>query len=150
MSTISDYVSGDHKSCDGIFAGAEESAAGGDWPQAESGFARFCRTMERHFAMEEGILFPAFEDETGMHGAGPTEIMRSEHAQIRSLIDEMKGAVAARDKEQYLGLSETLLVLMQQHNLKEEGMLYPMMDQVLGSQAADLIGRCNALEVTAA
>jgi hypothetical protein len=72
--------------------------------------------------------------------------MRIEHEQMRALLGEMAAATAAKDANQYLGLSDTLLVLMQQHNMKEEGMLYPMMDQVLDPRASELIGRCNALE----
>jgi len=58
----------------------------------------------------------------------------------------MKGAVAGRDAQRYLARGETLHALVQQHSLKEEGMLYPMMYQVIGAQAGELIGRCNALE----
>jgi hemerythrin-like domain-containing protein len=145
MASIGDFMSRGHKDCDQAFARAEESA-GADWSATETGFRIFLRSMQYHFAMEEEVLFPAFEEQTGMSGGGPTETMRVEHEQMRRLFDEMQQAVAARDANQYLGLAETLMLLMQQHNMKEEGMLYPMMDEVLGAQAADLIGRCNSLE----
>jgi iron-sulfur cluster repair protein YtfE (RIC family) len=150
MTSIGDFMTRGHKECDGAFARAEKSAGDGDWSSAAAGFKAFLGTMVQHLAMEEEVLFPAFEDATGMSGGGPTETMRAEHAQMRGLFDEMRNAIDARDADQYLGLSESLLVLMQQHNLKEEGMLYPMMDQVLGSQAGDLIGRCNAVDAQAA
>jgi iron-sulfur cluster repair protein YtfE (RIC family) len=41
----------------------------------------------------------------------------------------LDNALSAQDKDEYLGLSETLMVMMQQHNMKEEMMLYPMMAQ---------------------
>ncbi|MHB8759820.1 MAG: hemerythrin domain-containing protein, partial [Thiobacillus sp.] len=75
---------------------------------------------------------------TGM-AAGPTQVMRSEHVQMRGLMTDMANAVAASNRDGYLGLSETLNMLMQQHNLKEENMLYPMSDQVLGSERDGLI-----------
>ena len=150
MSTISEYMSGEHKTCDEVFARAEESVANGDWAAAKGGFKSYEKAMERHMAMEEGILFIAFEEETGMSGAGPTEVMRQEHTQMRGLIGEMKSALDAKDRNEFLGVAETQLVLMQQHNLKEEGMLYQMMDQVLASQAGELIARCNAFEVASA
>lgn len=145
MSTISEYMLGDHKACDEAFARVEDAVEGRDWVTAEAGFKTFCKNMNRHFAMEEDVLFSALEDETGM-GGSPTPVFRSEHVQMRVLLDEMKSAIEARDSDRYLGESETLLVLMQQHNMKEEGMLYQMMDQTLASQAAGLIGRCNAVE----
>lgn len=147
MASISDFMSRDHKACDEGFARVEEAASAADWNAAEDAFERFNVAMERHLAMEEEVLFPAFEEETGMSGEGPTEMMRIEHQQMRALFSEMKQAVAAHDANQYLGLSDTLLVLMQQHNMKEEGMLYQMMEQVLETRASELIGRCNALEV---
>ena len=145
MASIGDFMSRGHKDCDQAFARAEESA-GADWSATEAGFRIFLRSMQYHFAMEEEVLFPAFEEQTGMSGGGPTETMRVEHEQMRRLFDEIQQAVAAHDANQYLGLAETLMLLMQQHNLKEESMLYPMMDEVLGAQSADLIGRCNSLE----
>jgi hemerythrin-like domain-containing protein len=67
--------------------------------------------------------------------SGPTQVMRMEHEQMRDLMQEMANAVAAGNQDSYLGLSETLNMLMQQHNLKEENMLYPMSDRVLGATA---------------
>jgi iron-sulfur cluster repair protein YtfE (RIC family) len=145
MASIGDFMSRGHKDCDEAFARAEESA-GSDWPATEAKFRIFVRSMQQHFAMEEEVLFPAFEEQTGMSGGGPTETMRVEHEQMRRLFEEMQQAVAARDAEQYLGLCETLMLLMQQHNLKEENMMYPMLDEAVGAQSADLIGRCNSLE----
>ena len=55
--------------------------------------------------------------------------MRMEHQQMRALVQHLDNALAAQDKDEYLGLSETLMVMMQQHNMKEEMMLYPMMEQ---------------------
>ena len=145
MASIGEFMSRGHKDCDQAFARAEESA-GADWPATEAKFKIFLRSMQQHLAMEEEVLFPAFEEQTGMSGGGPTETMRVEHEQMRRLFEQMQQAVAARDAKQYLGLCETLMLLMQQHNLKEEDMMYPMLDEAVGAQAADLIGRCNSLE----
>jgi len=43
------------------------------------------------------------------------------------------------------GLSETLNMLMQQHNMKEENMLYPMSDQVLSSDRDSVILAMQAI-----
>lgn len=90
------------------------------------------------------MLFPAFENATGMR-QGPTQVMRMEHGQMRALVGQMEAALAARDGEGYAGAAETLLILMQQHNMKEENILYPMCDQSLAGQveaiAAELARR---------
>lgn len=86
--------------------------------------------MERHLGIEEQELFPAFEEATGVQ-TGPTEMMRMEHDQMRGLFAEMKIAMEQKNSEDYLGTADTLLIMMQQHNMKEEQMLYNMMDQHL-------------------
>ena len=144
MSTIVDFLGGDHRACDDLFASAEVAVAQKNWDSARSLFERFQTAMAHHLAMEEEVLFPAFEARTGMR-TGPTEVMRMEHAQMRGLLQEMAGAVTNADESRYLGLSETLNMLMQQHNLKEENMLYPMSDQVLGDERDSLIRAMQAI-----
>jgi len=138
MSTILDFMGADHRVCDDLFAASEAAVAQKHWEEVRGMFDRFNSAMGRHLAMEEQILFPAFEAGTGF-SMGPTRVMRMEHEQMRELIQEMETAVAARNDRDYLGLSETLNMLMQQHNLKEEGMLYPMCDQALAASRDSLI-----------
>ena len=138
-----------HKHCDEDFAVTEETARAGDWDGCESAFRRFRSQMEAHFAAEEEILFPGLERRTGT-SAGPTRVMRMEHAQMRSLLDQMDAAMAVRDAVGLSGTAETLLIMMQQHNLKEENILYPMCDRALAGDA-DIEARLRqALEVAAA
>jgi iron-sulfur cluster repair protein YtfE (RIC family) len=131
-----------HKHCDEIFADAEDACGKGDWIAGAAAFRSLQEQLETHFASEEDLLFPAFEAETGMT-AGPTEVMRSEHRQMRALLSQMQGAVDSRDGEAFSGAAETLLILMQQHNMKEENILYPMCDSALGSSdlGASIAGR---------
>jgi iron-sulfur cluster repair protein YtfE (RIC family) len=121
-----------HKHCDEIFADAEEACGNGDWATGAAAFELLHGQLETHFASEEEILFPAFEAATGMT-SGPTEVMRSEHRQMRDLLAQMQGAIASRDSDAFGGAAETLLILMQQHNMKEENILYPMCDDHLRS-----------------
>lgn len=121
-----------HKHCDEIFADAEEACGKGDWTAGGAAFELLRTQLETHFASEEELLFPAFETATGMT-SGPTEVMRGEHRQMRDLLGQMQAAVDSRDSDTFGGAAETLLILMQQHNMKEENILYPMCDNALGS-----------------
>lgn len=134
MSTITALYEAHHRTCDEAFADAENAAAEGRWDQAGSSTARFVSLLELHLSSEEETLFPAFEDKTGMR-TGPTAMMRLEHGQMRSLLGSLSAAVAARSGDDFAGAAETLLVLMQQHNLKEENILYPMCDRALDDAA---------------
>jgi iron-sulfur cluster repair protein YtfE (RIC family) len=140
MTVLARYLIGDHEHCDRLFAEAENSVADGNWALAESGFGQFSAATLRHFRREESILFPAFENRTGMT-SGPTSVMRSEHEQIRGILEAMASTLAERDSAAYLGHSETLLMLLRQHNIKEEQILYPMVDRALAGEAAVLLTR---------
>ncbi len=131
MTSIVDFMTQDHRHCDEIYAAAEEKVATGLWDEAAQSWKIFRNAMETHLNREEGFLFPAFEARTG-NTQGPTAVMRMEHEQMRSLVSEMGEAIVARDADSFLGLAETLMILTQQHNMKEEQILYPMSDQVLG------------------
>ncbi len=138
-STINTFMANHHKECDEQFARAEDAVANGDWQQGIVLWNEFSSELEKHFSLEEMILFPEFEAATGMTG-GPTQMMRMEHEQMRALVVEINKAAAGKEKDQFLALTETLMVTMQQHNMKEEQMLYPMIDQSLAN-AVEIIER---------
>jgi hemerythrin-like domain-containing protein len=85
-------------------------------------------------------LFPTFEAKTGM-SMGPTQVMRMEHQQMRALFEDAQAAIESGDTDEYLGIAETLLIMMQQHNMKEENILYPMCDQHLSAELPAVLER---------
>lgn len=143
MTTIAEFMTADHKACDDEFAVAEENALDGAWSKAETAFNAFRDDMARHFRMEEDALFPALLSAGGP--SGPVNVMLMEHEQIRGLLEQMAAAVTQKNAAQYGGLSETLLIVMQQHNHKEENILYPIADQILASECAVLLGRMQEI-----
>lgn len=143
MNTIAEIMSADHNSCDNEFALAEQAALANNWSEAETAFNAFRNDMAHHFKMEEEVLFPTLIAAGGP--SGPVQVMRMEHTQIRGLLEQMAAAVAYKDAEEYGGLSETLLIVMQQHNHKEEQILYPMADQILAAEREALFERMRAI-----
>lgn len=143
MSTIRDFMTDDHRHCDDVFAEVEQAVAAGDWAAAATGFKRFQGDVLQHFGVEEALLFPAFEQKTGMY-MGPTQVMRGEHVQMRELMQAAGDALQAKDADAYSGNAETLLIMMQQHNMKEENILYPMCDQHLADESATLLPQLQA------
>lgn len=142
MASLSEYMSRDHNRCDDLFAEAENAVDSGDWGRAQTAFDRFRSATLRHFALEDDILFPFFEERTGMT-AGPTAVMRSEHAQMTEVIGLLARAVQTRDADTYLGYGESLLMLLRQHNIKEEQILYPMIDRVGADDSQDMLDRLD-------
>jgi len=127
---ISNYMKNEHRECDTLFAKAEEAVALGEWEVADQHFLAFSNETLLHFKKEEEELFPAFEKQTGMT-QGPTQVMRHEHEQVRNLIANMSEALGKKDKDASLSLAESMMILIQQHNMKEEQMLYAMCDRTL-------------------
>nr|CAI78799.1 hypothetical protein [uncultured Campylobacterota bacterium] len=145
MSTIKEFLTLDHRKCDELFALMEDSAAK-SLESAKEICAEFIHETERHFQMEERVMFMEFENKTGMT-QGPTAMMRHEHNQARNLMKQLEEACASGNKDKFFGLSETLMILLQQHNMKEEQMLYPMAQQHLSADSDRILEMMNSLVV---
>ena len=144
MSIISSYMRTDHRHCDESFSALENIVQGGDAEAIGQALEVFKKDFLTHFAMEEEVMFPEIEAKTGMT-MGPTQVMRMEHEQMRHLIVRMEDALSRGDTEQFLGLSETFMILVQQHNMKEEQILYTMADHVLMAEGESVLERMKAL-----
>ena len=127
---ISNHMKAEHRECDTLFAAAEEAIALGEWAEAHERFLHFANETLKHFKEEEEALFPAFESATGM-AQGPTQVMGYEHEQVRGLIGNMAEAIEKSDKDAALSIAESMMILLQQHNMKEDQMLYAMCDRQL-------------------
>lgn len=137
MQRVTEDLERHHAVCDELFAASEAAAHAADWPACEDALRRFQAGVEAHFVAEETILFPAFEAATGM-ADGPTAMMRYEHAQIRESMRQLAESLEHRDADGFSGAAEALLVLIGQHNVKEQNILYPMCDQSLERQSREL------------
>ena len=126
-----------HKYCDTLYVTAENTLSQGNEDEGKELMQAFFWNMEMHFTREEKILFPAFEDRTGMV-QGPTQVMRTEHEQIRGVLAQMRQSLDAGEFQSIFDQSETMLILIQQHNSKEENILYPMIDQHLADDVERL------------
>ena len=129
-SVITDSFTTDHHRCDLLLAEAERTLAGRDWQSISAAVASLVTAMEHNFRLEEGVLFPELAQVFRV-AANPIEVMRGEHAQMRALFADLEQAVAERDQTTGRGVLETLHFLVQQHNYKEEAVLYPMADGAL-------------------
>lgn len=143
METISSFLAADHRDGDRATVALEQAVDAGDWSGAAVQMDALGQSLERHFGAEEDLLFPALEERRPA-AVGPTSVMRDEHAQMRHLLAELRQALERRDAEDLLGLCETLLLVIQQHNTKEEHILYPMADAAFGQDAAAIVERLKA------
>ena len=140
--SINEHYTQDHDRLDELFH-QFQALKSSDHAKAARFFEEFKAGLEQHIVWEEQILFPAFEDKTGMV-TGPTEVMRWEHRQIRDFLNAIAEKLA-RDDFDTSDEESGLLAVLGPHNHKEENILYPMIDQVTGvEERADIFARMNA------
>ena len=136
MTRISEFLTADHRRCDGLFEAAMQAAESGDWDNCRRQFDAFRVALRDHMAAEEQVLFPAFEAATGM-SAGPTRVMRYEHQQMQELLEGLHAALAARDARRLADCAKPFNALMAAHSAKEENILYPLCDDTLPAAVSD-------------
>lgn len=135
---ILEFMRDDHRTCDHLYTEAENALATKKTDEAKKLFDEFYHATNHHFDMEERELFITFEKRTGMSG-GPTQMMRYEHQQLRAQLEAMLKALNDGKHNDFFGIGESFMIMLQQHNMKEEQMLYPMIDRALGEDAKLMI-----------
>lgn len=143
MSDIKEFLTNDHRECDEAFAAMEDAVAAksGD---AQRLYENFSNDLVNHFSMEEIVLFPML-GQTNSAASAAAKTMEMEHEQMRTLLSKMRKAVETMDKESFFSLSETLMILMQQHNMKEEQLLYTLAQEHLGEDADHIIRQMRSV-----
>src|SRR5689334_17300334 len=106
---------------------------GVDFAQAKQAFREFKFGLQRHIIWEETVLFPLFEEKTGIRDRGPIAVMRAEHREIgrclEALHDKVRRQDADSDREE-----QALLQALFTHNQKEENVLYPAIDRLSSAE----------------
>lgn len=124
----------DHRDCDARWIDVEELLDAEDIEMAQAAWHKYEGSMRRHIAMEEEVLFPAFEAKSDMAGSSPVAVMKVEHRQMEGLLEQIGEAMDAGRAEQAMDIGDTLLMLVQQHNIKEEEILYPAAENLLAGE----------------
>jgi len=145
---VTDLLMTDHVRLDDILTGVGGLVIDGRFDEAGARFAEFACGLRRHIAMEETILFPVFEEATGDRSGGPTEVMRLEHVAIRRSMDEAAAGISQKDAGRFGSAVMELRATIGPHNVKEEHILYPMVDGQAGDARGrdDLVRRLQALD----
>ncbi len=139
--TIAEFMGHDHDRLDEIF-NQFHTIRKQDSQKARVLFQEFSTGLHRHIMWEEEILFPVFEAQAEMvRDHGPTGVMRNEHRQIKAYLEEIQIKVAAGDHTTEEA-EEGLLLVLTAHNVKEEKILYPWIDNcVSDEERASLLAR---------
>ena len=129
--TITEYLQSDHRRLDAIFDRFQDAVREQRWEDASRDFREFSMGLRRHIKVEEEILFPAFEEKTGMTESGPTFVMKMEHTEIKDLLDRITASTDAKDGGKAADYAREIFNVLSDHNMKEEHILYPESDAFL-------------------
>jgi regulator of cell morphogenesis and NO signaling len=127
------YYGDDHHRLDALF-GRFRTLKLTARDEASKSLAEFRAGLLQHIRWEEDILFPLFEERTGIRGNGPTAVMRAEHALIKEYLEQLFRKISIQDTTT-TDEEESLVKTLHLHNLKEESVLYPSLDRLLDPAA---------------
>ena len=135
--TVREFYGQDHDRLDELFKTFQKLKRS-DFAKAKEAFKAFKFGLQRHIVWEEDLLFPLWEEKTGMSEGGPTFVMRAEHRQIGQQLEAIHGKVADQnpDSDQE---EQILLELLGSHNMKEERVLYPAIDQLTSAEERETV-----------
>lgn len=137
--TISAFYEQDHDRLDELLRTFQQLKRS-DFAKAKEAFKEFKLGLQRHIVWEEDLLFPLWEEKTGMAEGGPTFVMRNEHRQIGQQLEAIHQKVADQNPESDQE-EQALLDLLGSHNMKEERVLYPALDQVTSAEERETVFR---------
>ncbi len=144
--SITDFFQTDHRRLDAIVERFRDAVDAARWEQASRDFREFSLGLRRHIQAEEEILFPLFEQKTGMTDAGPTFVMKMEHKEIKEFLDKILAAADGKDASRALETLNALINILTDHNMKEEHILYPESDGfITEAERAQVIKKTQAV-----
>ncbi|MEK6923033.1 MAG: hemerythrin domain-containing protein [Nanoarchaeota archaeon] len=125
MKTVLNFMEEDHDRLDNIFK-EFKNIKNTDKNRARNLFHEFKIGLQKPIVWEEEILFPLFENKTGMHDTGPTAVMRMEHRKIKDFLERIHHGLGKNIQTK--DLEDGLIEVLTEHNDKEENILYPWID----------------------
>ncbi|OGI06500.1 MAG: hypothetical protein A3I68_01985 [Candidatus Melainabacteria bacterium RIFCSPLOWO2_02_FULL_35_15] len=142
MVFIKQFLIEDHKKLHKILKEYQEYK-GADFEKAKNLFSAFKKRLERHIMWEEEIISPVIESSKNK-SSKPQLGTREEHKRIRVLLQQIEEELLKKTTQTDL-LEKKLNKILTTHNEKEEYILYPWVDSVLGkSESVEVIEKMKS------
>ena len=148
-----DVLKGEHRLIEQVLDCIERIA---DRARTDEGFDRdnaaaaleFLHTFADrcHHGKEEDRLFPAMVEKGIPLNVGPVAVMLSEHDVGRETIRSMQGAVDGDDAAAFALHAGEYVGFLREHIQKEDNILFPMADSVLGDEQGTLLAEFQRFE----
>lgn len=119
------------------------------WAQANDFFKQLVTGLKAHMAMEEEVLYPAYESHPDLPQE-PVVALREEHDNIVRLVRDLARIIKSRDSEHILQSVLPLDQALISHHEKEEDIFLPMAGRFLLPQKDDIVRQLQAFDASAA
>ena len=138
MNSNDNWLVHEHSLYENLISQCQEAAEIEDWGTVNLAFKELITHLKRHMALEEEVLYPAYE--SAPHAPqGPTTALREEHSNIVRMIRDMARVIKTRDSEHALECLAHLEIQMIKHHEKEEDIFLPMASHILNSSHDKLL-----------
>lgn len=137
----------EHSLYENLLSLCVEAAGTEDWESVDRVMQELVTHLKRHMALEEDVLFPAYES-TPRAPQGPTTALREEHDAIVRLIRDTARVIKTRESDPVLECLATLEYQMIKHHEKEEDIFLPMASHILDDSRDELLRRLAEFEGT--
>ncbi len=137
MGSTENWLIHEHSLYENLLSQCAEAIEIEDWKTADALFRRMVSHLKRHMALEEEVLYPAYE--AARHAPqGPTGALREEHDHIVRLVTDMARVIKTRDSDHVLDCLTHLEKQMIKHHEKEEDLFLPMASHILEANREEI------------
>jgi hemerythrin-like domain-containing protein len=145
MNSTDNWLVHEHSLYEDLLTAGHDAVENEDWEGVNLIFSQLVMHLKRHIALEEEVLYPAYE--SAPHAPqGPTTALREEHSTIIRLLQDMAPVIRTRDSEHLLECLAHLENQMIKHHEKEEDIFLPMASHILNSRRDELSSRLKQFE----
>jgi hemerythrin-like domain-containing protein len=145
MNSTDNWLVHEHSLYEDLLTECHYAVENEDWEGVNLIFSQLVMHLKRHIALEEEVLYPAYE--SAPHAPqGPTTALREEHSTIIRLLQDMAPVIRTRDSEHLLECLAHLENQMIKHHEKEEDIFLPMASLILYSRRDELSSRLKQFE----
>lgn len=129
--SVSELLGGDHRELDDLFERFHDSPPS-DRARRAALLAHFAEGLRRHIRIEESDLFPAMaEGDPSLHGL--VERLLEDHRRIEDALGRLEARVGTEPAPTN-ELELDLMNVLWEHNAREEGVVYPWLDEHLAPE----------------
>ena len=137
MNEAYEWLFHEHSGTEELLRECVEDAEMYSWDDCDTNFKALVEGLKEHIAMEEEVVFPAYERLTDLP-QDPIKALRAEHDEIVRLLRDILIILKTRDADHIVESIQPLETVLTSHHEKEEDFFLPLAGFFLIPHQADL------------